>query len=439
MGLTQRDKALAIAKAGIEAVKPASCMAVELEMRGETLVCREQSHDLSGRREVIVIGIGKASAAMAQIAESLLADRIAAGIVAVKDSHQLPLARLPTFAAAHPVPDERSPAIGRCIRRLIAAAPRDSLILALLSGGGSALITDPIDSITLADLAATTDQLLRAGADIGELNTVRKHLSRTQGGRLAAKAAGREVLALVISDVLGDRLDTVASGPFYPDPTTWAEAQSVIDRYSLQDHLPVRVSEAMSAGLAGQLPETPKPGGPEFAAVSHVVIANLAKAADAARDRALLLGLDCQIRNLQVTGPADRAAAMLVAAGRAQLAVADRPFCLIYGGETTVKVTGSGSGGRCQHMALAAARQLAGSSGLTVLAVGTDGTDGPTSAAGGFADGETISRGRAMGVDADVCIGDNDSNRYLAASGDLLSIGPTQTNVNDLLLVLGNP
>ncbi len=387
----------------------------------------------------MVVGAGKAAAAMAAQAESRLGPRIAAGVVAVKDGHIQPLDRIELLEAAHPVPDERAQRNGRRIAEAIASAPRDAQILALFSGGGSALTIDPLPPVGLADLARTTDLLLRAGADIGQLNAVRKHLSATHGGRLAQAAAGRDVLVLAISDVLGDDLSTIASGPFFPDRSTWQDASATVDGFELWKSLPATVAETLARGRDGGLAETPKTGDPAFARIRHRVVANLQTAARAALSHADSLSIQSRICDLAVTGGAEAAAERLVRAGREELVRADRPFCLVYGGETVVRVRGQGRGGRCQQMALRAARALVGEPRLTVLAAGTDGTDGPTDAAGAIADGGTIRRGTRAGLDASRHLMDNDAYSYLRASGDLVITGPTHTNVNDLLLVLGEP
>ena len=438
-GSRRRSQALSIALAGVAAAKPDLAVAAALRRDGDRLITAAGAIDLAGRRPVVVIGAGKAAAAMGRVVETALGPNIVAGLLAVKDGHELPLSRIEVATAAHPVPDRRAPEIGRRIRELISRADPGGLLIALFSGGGSALMIDPIAPVTIADLGKTTDLLLRAGADITELNTVRKHLSATHAGRLAQLATARPVLVLAISDVLGDRLDTIASGPFFPDPTTWSDTAAVIERYDLGGRLPDSVRQTVDRGRAGDLPETPKPGAGEFVGITHQVIGNLAIAAAAARSKARSLGLDSEICDLAVTGPADLAARRILRAGREKLAAARRPFCLIFGGETVVAVTGGGSGGRCQHLALAAACTMSGDPGLTVLAIGTDGTDGPTDAAGAFADCHTLARGRTVGLEAELHLRNCDSYRYLAATGDLVKTGPTLTNVNDLILILGSP
>ena len=426
-------------EAAISAARPERCVAPALSSFAADRAGSPRAADRDRAGEVVVVGAGKAAAAMAAAAESVLGARLTGGVVAVKDGHGSALERIELLEAAHPVPDERAPENGRRIRAAIARAARDAHILALFSGGGSALMIEPLPPAGIGDLAITTDLLLRAGADIGELNTVRKHLSATHAGRLARVASGRHVLVVAISDVLGDDFSTIASGPFCPDPTTWQDAAAVIDRFELWGRLPGPVAGILKRGAAGDLAETPKPGDAAFAGIRHQLVANLATAAAVAAARAESLGYDAQIRDLSVTGQAEDAADRLVRAGRDRLAGAARPFCLVYGGETVVRVRGQGRGGRCQQLALKAATALVGEPRLTLLAVGTDGTDGPTDAAGAVVDSGSAGRGRAAGLDADWHLRDNDAYSFLRASGDLVITGPTQTNVNDLLLVLGAP
>ncbi len=426
-------------EAGIAAARPELCVPAALTAYQMPSEMASGEFGIGTDRAIAVVGAGKAAAAMAAQAESQLGPQISGGVVAVKDGHGLPLSRIRLMEAAHPVPDGRAPRNGSRIRKTIAEADRNALILALFSGGGSALMIEPLAPASIQDLARITDLLLRAGADINELNTVRKHLSATHAGRLAQIADGRAVLVIAISDVLGDDLSTIASGPFCPDPTTWDDAVAVISRYGLRGRLPDTVAAILERGQRGELEETPKPGDAAFRRVRHVVIANLATATTAVVARGEALGIECRICDLAVTGPAEAAAERLVHAGRIALGQFDGPFCLVFGGETVVQVRGQGRGGRCQQLALKAATRLAAEPRLTVAAVGTDGTDGPTDAAGAVVDAGTLARGTAAGLNAAQHLLDNDAYSYLRASGDLVVTGPTQTNVNDLLLILGAP
>jgi hydroxypyruvate reductase len=291
----------------------------------------------------------------------------------------------------------------------------------------------------LSDLQVTTDLLLRSGATIGELNTIRKHLSRLKGGQLARLAAPAPVGVLILSDVVGDPLDVIASGPTVPDPTTYAEAWDVVQRYRLGESLPDSVSRRLRAGVAGQLPETPKPGDPLFAGVHNCIIGSNRLAAQAAVAEARRCGYRALLLTTFVEGEAREAARVAAALARSARVHGDPlspPACLVWGGETTVTVRGQGKGGRNQELALAAALALEGVPDVLLMALATDGTDGPTDAAGAIVDGGTAARARALGLDPLAALANNDAYPLLSAVGDLLHTGPTGTNVNDLLVIL---
>jgi hydroxypyruvate reductase len=388
--------------------------------------------DLGNVERIVVLGCGKAGASMARAAEEILGDRISAGVVAVKDKHLAPTQRIELVEAGHPVPDARGEAVAARLLALAASASPRDLVLFLVSGGGSALTPAPAPPVTLAEKQAVTRLLLAAGATIGELNAVRKHLSRFKGGQLARAAAPAPVLTLILSDVIGDPLDVIASGPTAPDPTSFGDALAVLRARGVLDGVPAAVRERLAAGARGQIPETPKPGDPLFDGVTNVVIGSNAVVAAAAIERARQLGFRPELLTRELEGEARAVAPALVARAR-QLSP---PVCLIAAGETTVTVRGHGRGGRCQEFAVAAARELDGERGIAVLAAGTDGTDGPTDAAGGLVDGGTIERGRAAGRDAKAALDDNDAYHYLRATGDLVLTGPTNTNLLDLYVVL---
>ena len=369
---------------------------------------------------------------MARVVEEILDDRISAGLVVVKDGHIVPTRRVPIVEAGHPGPDDRGErAAARLLELATSAGPRD-LVLLLVSGGGSALTPAPTPPITLAEKQAVTRALLSAGATIGELNAVRKHLSRFKGGQLARAASPALVLTLVLSDVIGDPLDVIASGPTAPDPSTFVDALEVLRVRGLLDRVPASVRDRLAAGSRGEIAETPKPGDPLFERVANVVIGNNALIATAAVEGARTLGYRAELLTCSLEGEARVVARALVERARS---IAP-PGCVIAAGETTVTVRGSGRGGRCQEFALAAALAIEGEEGIAVLAAGTDGTDGPTDAAGGIVDGSTVERGRRAGLDAQAALDDNDAYRFLRASGDLIVSGPTNTNLLDLYVVL---
>ena len=395
----------------------------------------------SGR--VRVVGAGKASGAMATAAEAALGDVIADGLVVVKDGYRTATRRIRLVEAGHPVPDARGEAAARRIRALAEAAGPDDLLLVLVSGGGSALTPAPVPPITLGDKQAMTRLLLATGANINQLNAVRKHCSLLKGGQLARAAAPARVHALLLSDVIGDPLDVIASGPTAPDASTFADARAILERFDLWTRAPAAITDRLERGARGLIPETPKADDPVFRHVTNTVIGNNALVVDAAAARARELGFTPHVLTRSLEGEAREVAERLVALARrirdGQGPVA-APACVIAGGETTVTVQGQGTGGRCQEFGLAAALALEGQDGIVALAAGTDGTDGPTDAAGAVVDGGSARRARERGHDPRERLHANDSNPVLAAIGDLVVTGPTNTNLLDLyLLLVGAP
>src|SRR5579884_1750300 len=434
----QRDLARSVLDAALAAVAPDAAIRRHVQRDGRWLVVDGERYDLERYRRVVVVGAGKASGLMAQCVEDLLGDRLNAGLVIVKDGYAVPTKRIAVREAAHPLPDARGvAATGELLTLLLGLDGRD-LVLLLLSGGGSALLEQPAPGLDLAALQATTDLLLRAGATIGELNAVRKHLSAVKGGGLARAAGGATVLALVLSDVVGSPLDVIASGPAAADTSTYADALAVLARYDLTDRVPAAVAAHLRAGAAGERPETPKPGAPELESVRHVLVGDVAQAAEAAVARARELGLQALLLSTYVEGEAREVGRVLAALAR-ELAAHGRPLarpaCLVLGGETTVTVRGAGLGGRNQEVALGALPDLAGLADVLVLSAATDGGDGPTDAAGAWADGTSLARATALGLDPLDYLARNDAYHFFAALDDLLRTGPTLTNVNDLMFV----
>jgi hydroxypyruvate reductase len=434
-----RAHAHAILAAGLAAVAPRAALARHLRREGDALLADGVAYDLRAHARVLVVGAGKASAEMAAAVEDLLGPHATAGLVITKDGHAVPTRRVAVREASHPLPDARGVAATAALRALLDGAGERDLVLVLLSGGGSALLEQPADGLTLGDLQATTEALLRAGATINELNAVRKHLSAVKGGNLARAAAPATVLVLVLSDVVGNPLDVIASGPCAPDPTTYADALAVLARYQLAEAVPPAVRAHLAAGARGERPETPKPGDPLFAQVQHVIIGDNAQAAAACVAEAERRGLRALLLSTFVEGEAREVGRVLGALAR-ELRVHGRPLappaCLILGGETTVTVRGPGRGGRNQEVALGAAWALAGLPDVLVVSAATDGGDGPTDAAGACVDGTTLARAAGLGLDPRAHLARNDAYPFFQALGDLLVTGPTRTNVNDLLLVL---
>jgi glycerate 2-kinase len=395
----------------------------------------------SGAERLIVTGFGKAAITMGKAAEDSLYDIITEGILITKHGHRkknLLFRKLKVFEAGHPIPDENGLTGTGEVIRLMHAADENTLVLCLISGGGSALLVSPYEGITLADKQNITDLLLKAGANINELNTLRKHISKVKGGRLAEIAHPANVISLIISDVIGDRLDVIASGPTSPDDTTFQDALRVIEKYELMDQTPPPVLTVLRKGADGLIPETPKEGSYIFDRVENMIIGNNKKALEAAKAKADSFGLDAEIISAEMTGEAREVGKWL-----AQKAIKiknsgglKRSCCLISGGETTVTVKGNGLGGRNMELALAFAMEIDGIDGITLLSAGTDGTDGPTDAAGAILDGKTIEKGRRLGLDPQEYLNNNDSYHFFERINDLLLTGPTGTNVMDIQIII---
>ncbi len=441
--MTLRDDLVKIRDAALEAVNPYRAVQNVLRIEDATVhIGADVTWDLGSCAGIWLIAAGKAAVPMAQAAVDGLGVSLARGVVVTKHEHAaghtLP-ARIEVIEAGHPVPDEAGLAGARAVARLALKATAAHRVLVLLSGGGSALLPLPADTLTLDDLQTTTALLLQAGATIDEINAVRKHLSQLKGGQLARRAAPAPIVALILSDVVGDPLDVIASGPTAPDPTTFAEAQAVLARYDLHACVPATVQETLAAGAAGELSETPKPGDPLFARVRNLIIGSNRMAAQAAVAAAEQLGYRALLLSTFVEGEArevGRVAAALVKGIRAYGDPLAPPACLAWSGETTVTVRGDGRGGRNQELALAAALALRGRPDWAIMALATDGADGPTDAAGAIVDGETIPLARELGWNPHATLADNNTYPLLDAVGALMNIGPTGTNVNDLLVIL---
>ncbi len=393
-----------------------------------------------GFSRLVVIGFGKASPAMAQAIEESLCDLVDSGIVITKyghgPSHKQGKIRL--FHAGHPIPDENGRLASEQIIDLVSGADEKTLVVTLISGGGSALFVSPSGGVSLAEKQMTTDLLLKAGADIGELNAVRKHLSRVKGGKLAQLICPATTVSLILSDVIGDRLDIIASGPTAPDPTTYGDAFAVLARYGLVKRVPESVVELLVKGQMGMDPETPKPGNPVFSKVANKIIGGNRLALEAAREKAETLGLRTRILSPEISGEAREAGRLLArkALEAKRTAGPGSPLCIVSGGETTVTVTGAGKGGRNMELALSFALEIEGVPGITLLSAGTDGTDGPTDAAGAMVEGTTATGARDRGIDPEARLQDNDSYGFFRECGGLLITGPTGTNVMDIQLML---
>lgn len=433
-----RAHARIILDAALAAADARTAVARALSLNGDLLRMGDEEVDLSGVRHVWVMGAGKAPCGMAMGAMELLGGWISAGTLTTKDGHGCELPGFFVWEAAHPVPDTRGMAGAADALRMARAAGPDDLVLCLLSGGASALWAAPAAGVTLTEVRAVTDALLRAGATIRELNAVRKHLTRIGGGWLARAAAPARVVTLAVSDVVGGALDVIGSGPTVPDPTTFADALDVLARYEVA--VPHGVRAHLQAGDAGEVDETPKPGDAAFQRTSVHVVASSGDALRGAAREAERLGYAARIVGDDVEGEARTVGEQVGLLIRNTLAERPRgPVALLLGGETTVTVRGRGRGGRNQELALAVAMEIDGTAGVLAASLGTDGTDGPTDAAGAFADGGTVARGESGGLDARDALRRNDTHPFLRAAGDLIVTGPTGTNVNDVVLVLIDP
>jgi glycerate 2-kinase len=435
----QREPILAVLEAALAAVDPAQAVRSVMQRNGNVLVIADQRYDLARYGRIFVVGAGKAGAPMTQAVEQIVGDRLTGGLVVVKTDHAAPTQQVEIVEAGHPIPDQAGMDAGRRILALAEQATEDDLVIALLSGGGSALLEAPAGDLTLADFQGLTNALLACGATINEINTLRKHCSALKGGQLARAVAPATLVTLVLSDVVGSPLDVIASGPTVPDTSTWQDAWSVVEKYDLAAKLPPRIVQRLQSGLAGEIPDTPKPTDPIFAAAHTLVVADNRVAAQAACQKAAEMGFHPLLLSTYIEGDATVIAQVAVALAREVRASGQpvaAPACLILGGETTVMLGKEhGRGGRNQELALAAAFGLHGSEGITIVSLATDGTDGPTDSAGGLADGTTVARGQALGLDAADHLRRHDAYPYLQAVHDLLVTGPTQTNVNDLIFV----
>ncbi|MEW6570313.1 MAG: glycerate kinase [Nitrospirota bacterium] len=394
-----------------------------------------------GYRRFAVTGIGKASCLMGKAIEDTLGDLSPAGILITKYGHCGPSCRLKkmrVYEAGHPIPDENGLNATEKIIRLLRESDEKTMILCLISGGGSALLVSPYQGISLEDKKTVTRLLLEAGADIFELNTVRKHISKVKGGRLAEAAYPAKVISLILSDVIGDKLDVIASGPTCPDSGYYMDALGILEKYNLIELTPATVLDVIRRGDKNMIPETPKEGDKIFERVDNIIIGSNRVALAAAKKKAEELGFRAEIISSEITGEARKVGIMLAekALKIKNEKVEQIPLCLISGGETTVKVRGNGLGGRNMELALSFAMAIEGSNGITLLSAATDGTDGPTDAAGAIVDGNTVSKAISRGVDPPKYLENNDTYNFFRRIDEVLFTGPTGTNVMDIQIIL---
>jgi hydroxypyruvate reductase/glycerate 2-kinase len=398
-------------------------------------------------KRIYVAGFGKASYEMArsiaEINERFITEAVVItkyGHVQVKKTEKKLLNKIKVFEAGHPIPDENGMKATEEIIHLLNRADKDTLVLCLVSGGGSALLVSPYEGLDLAAKQDVTDILLKAGADISELNTVRKHLSRVKGGRLAEIAYPAEMISLIISDVIGDKLDVIASGPTTPDSSTFSDAIRIIRKYGIEQRTPENVKNLIIRGSKGLIPETLKQGSRVFEKVHNIIIGNNHRALIAAKEKAESLGYESEITSSNITGEAKDIGKRLAEKAKqiknSRTHGFGKTICLISGGETTVTVKGKGKGGRNTELALGFAKEIEGIKGITLLSAGTDGTDGPTDAAGAVVDGNTVIKAKSRGLDPDTYLNRNDSYTFFQQVDSLLITGPTGTNVMDAQILL---
>lgn len=429
----------AIFRAGVAAVQPAPLIEQNVRREGSLLTIAQSAFDLSAFEHIYVVGAGKATAPMAQALEGILDGAVTDGLIIVKYGHTAPLRRIRTVEAAHPVPDENGMAGTEQLLALAEKAGEKDLVICLLSGGGSALLIDAPPGCSLPELQHFFGLLLASGADIAEVNTVRKHLSKVKGGGLARAAYPARLVSLILSDVIGDPLDVIASGPTVADPTSFADAVRVVEKYGLLEKTPAAIREYLLGGLRDEVPETPKAGDRVFVNATNCLVGSNRIALEAAREKARELGFRPQIVTDRIDGEAREVAREVVKAAK-RLAgdpTIPKPACLLWGGETTVTIEGTGGlGGRNQELALAAALELENEPGIVVLSGGTDGTDGPTDAAGAVAVGYTAARAREKGISPEDHLTAHDSYHFFRQAGGHITTGPTRTNVMDIIVAL---
>ncbi len=423
-----KEHAEQIFKEGIKAVDPYEAVKRAVESRIENL------------GDIYVIGAGKATAPMAKAIEDMFGEKIKKGVIVVKYGFKERLRYIEVIEAGHPVPDENGLKGAKKIIELLRSLKKDDLLFSLISGGGSSLLPLPADGITLEEKRILTEALLKCGASIDEINTVRKHISLSKGGRLAKASYPAKVINLMLSDVVGDRIDMIASGPFVPDPTSFSDALEVLRKYDLLDKIPKTIIEYIKAGIEGKVPETPKPGDPVFQNVENIIVGSNLIALKACEKKAKELGYNTMILSSMIEGETRDIAKMHCAIAKQILKTGDPippPCCIISGGETTVTVRGKGKGGRNLEFCLACAIEIDGlKRDMVILSAGTDGNDGDTDAAGAIVDPYTVKRGREKGMSAIDYLRNNDSYNFLKETGDLLITGPTRTNVMDIHIIL---
>lgn len=433
------QNAVEIFQAGLRAVAPGPAIRSFCQLEGNIFTVDGQKYDLTRFEKIIVLGAGKAGASMAGAIEEMFGDRITSGLVTVKYGHLEDLKQVKIKEGGHPVPDQNGFDGARAIYKLASSADEKTLVICLISGGGSALMVLPVAGVTLADKQETTRVLIGCGATIHEINTIRKHLSVIKGGGLARAIYPATLVSLILSDVVGDDLDSIASGPCVPDSTTFYDCMEILAKYSIDNEIPSKVLMHIEFGVAGNVLETAREGQDFFKKTQNVIVGCNFNALLKAKGKADELGYNTLLLSSMFEGVTRDVAANHMAIAR-EIKLhgypLKRPACLLSGGETTVRLQGTGKGGRNQEFVLAAALKMVDMDDVVVLSAGTDGTDGPTDAAGALADQTTLQRAQTAGCDPQDYLDNNDSYHFFEKLGDLYKTGPTNTNVMDLRIIL---
>ncbi|MDI6886522.1 MAG: glycerate kinase [archaeon] len=434
---TLRKDAIEIFNASLKAVDPIIAVKKHVSLEGDVLRVGDRGYNLSTYAHIYVVGCGKAAASMSYALEDILQNRIDGGIINVKYGHTKDLKYIKINEAGHPIPDEAGVKGTKELVALLHGLGETDLVIFVISGGGSALLPLPKEGISLEEKQRATEMLLESGASIDEVNALRKHISRVKGGQLARVAYPATSISLLLSDVGGDRMDVIASGPTVPDESTFRDCMSIVERYHLK--LPESVMNLLKRGLNGVVEETPKGGDPIFDKTFPLIIGSNIIALKAAEQKAKELGYNTMILSSSIEGETKEVAKVHAALAKEIHATGNpipKPACIISGGETTVTIKGNGLGGRNQEFVLASALDIAEIGDTVILSCGTDGTDGPTDAAGALADGFTIQRAEKIGIHPQEYLQNNDSYHFFEKLDDLIKTGPTNTNVMDVRLLL---
>jgi len=441
INLKARKIVLDVIEKALDAVDPKKAVRSKIVLADNLLNINGKAFDLATFKRIFVVGGGKASGPMAEALEEILGERIEDGLVVVprETSSRYRTKRIKFLESSHPIPDDSSVDGARKLLNLASRGEENDLVICVISGGGSSLMALPREGISLGDKQKVTEMLLKSGATINEINTIRKHISSFKGGLLAKRSYPATLISLLLSDVVGDPLDVISSGPTVPDSTTFNDAVYILGKYDLWEKIPESIRKVLSEGVKGLIQETPKSDDPSFMKAHNIVIGNNRLACLAATDELKRLGLNTLFLTSFMEGEARNVGLMLGALAREIMTSGNPlppPVGVIVGGETTVTVTGKGIGGRNQEIALGAALKISGLDRAVIASISTDGVDGPTDAAGALVDGNTISRSEELKLDAKQYQKNNDSYTFFSEIGDLIFTGPTGTNVNDLSILV---